>query len=273
MENPCFDLLTELEQQLIEIDKDKKSRIDKCSQKITICQQLTKELRNLYFEAHLETPIQEIHFFKEVKPKFFSELHYQMEVFQYYKQKPKGSLKNKSQFINMCLDKASSFMTRHCEFNTYVSMKATHLDELYFTNRDYCPKLHGSLEYPADLIFSSPADPTLSCLLAATRFVQFLKNEKFALKNPTLDPSWEHLKSIEWLGSKTDMVELVYALHSSGSLKGELKDAFAIFEKTFNVDLGNFYRTYTDIKYKKNPTSFLDDLKGGLLEKIRQENQ
>jgi hypothetical protein len=273
LKNPYFDLLTELEQQLIEIDKDNKSRIDKCSQKITICQQLTKELRKLYFDAQLETPLEEIHFFKEVKPKFFSELHYQMEVFQYFKQKPKGSLKIKSQYINMCLDKASSFMTRHCEFNTYFQMNATHLDELYFTRRDYCPKLHGSLDYPADPIFSSPADPTLSCLLAASRYVQFMKNEMYALKNPTLDPSWEHLKSMEWLGSKTDMVELVYALHSSGSLKGELKDAFAIFEKTFNVDLGNFYRTYTDIKYKKNPTSFLDELKTSITEKIRSENQ
>lgn len=273
MKNPCFDLLTKLEQQLIEIDKNKTSRIDQCSQKITICQQLTRELLNLYFEADLQAPSEQIHFFKVVKPKFFSELHYQMEVFNYYKQKPKGSSKNKSQYINACLDKASSFLTRHCEFNTYFHMNATHLDEIYFTNRDYCPKLHGSLEYPSDYVFSSPADSTLSCLLAAARYVQFLKNEKYALKNPTLDPSWEHIKRLQWQGSKTDMVGLVYALHSSGSLNGELKDVFSVFEKTFNVDLGNFYRTYTDIKYKKNPTSFLDELKTSITEKIRSENQ
>jgi hypothetical protein len=119
-----------------------------------------------------------------------------MEVFHYYKQRPKGSAKVKSQYINMCLDKASSFLTRHCEFYTYIRLRSTHLDEVYFTNREFCPKLHGSLEYPADISFSSPADPTLSCILAVGRYVQFLKNEMYRLKNPTLDPSWEHVKNI-----------------------------------------------------------------------------
>jgi hypothetical protein len=267
------DLLTELERSLIEIENNKSVRMMKCSQKITICNDAARELRASYFKANLRSALQQIHFFKEVKPKVFSELNYQEKIFHYYNQKPKGSLKNQSRYINICLDKVSYTLNNYQEFNIYWQMNATHLDELYFTRRDYDPKLHGSLKHPVDIAFSSPADTTLSRILAAMRYLQFLKNELYALTNPTLDPSWKHISNLQWQGSKTEMVELVYALHASGAIKGELKGVVAVFEQIFRVDLGNFYRTYTDIKYKKKPTSFLDALKSSLIEKIRLENE
>ena len=273
MDNPCFDLLSELEHRLLEIENSNNSHIDKCSLKITLCQDLNKTLRKLYFNATLDTSEKQIHFFKSVKPKFVSELHFNLEVLNYYKERPRGSKKLKGQFINECMEKASSFMMKHCEFRSYINMQADHLDHVYFTKQDYSPKLHASFEYPSDPDFSSPADPTLSCLMAADRYLQFLKNQKFALKNPTLDPSWESQKTLDWHGSKTDLVELVYALHAAGKLKGDLKHSFAVMEKALNIDVGNYYRLYTDIKLKKNPNSLLDELKTSLLDKIRQENQ
>lgn len=271
--NPCFDLLGELEQCLLEIDSRSNSPIEKCSEKVKVCQDLTGILRQLYQEASLDTVSKQIHFFKEVKPKFFSELHYNHRMITFYKDRPRGSTKLKDKYINQCLEEASSYMQKHCEFRNYINMKSVHLDEVYFTKREYCPKLHGSFEYPLEPDFSSPADPTYSCLLAADRFMQFLKNEVFSLKNPTLDPSWDYKKTLDWHGSKTDMVELVYALHASGRLKGDLKHTFSVVEKAFNLDVGNYYRLYTDIKLKKNPHSLLDDLKESLSEKVNIENQ
>lgn len=40
------------------------------------------------------------------------------------------------------------------------------------------------------------------------------------------------------------------------------------FENTFNVDLGDFYHTYLELKNRKvNRTKFLDSLRKGLLRK------
>lgn len=273
MENPCFDLLSELEQRLLEIDSRRNSPIEKCSEKVKVCQDLISTLRQLYQEASLDTIPKQIHFFKEVKPKFFSELHYNHRMITFYKDRPRGSTKLKDKYINQCMEEASSYMQKHCEFRNYINMKSDHMDEVYFTKREYCPKLHGSFEYPLEPEFSSPADPTYSCLLAADRFMQFLKNEKFTLKNPTLDPSWDYQKTLDWQGSKTDLVELVYALHAAGKLKGDLKHSFAVMEKALNIDIGNYYRLYTDIKLKRNPHSMLDDMRESLSEKIRIENE
>ena len=151
-------------------------------------------------------------------------------------------------------------------------MGSTYLDRLYFTLQEYDPKQHASFKYPLDAKFSSPADTTLSCLMAADRYVQFLKNEHYTLKNPNLDPSWEFPSTLHWQKSKTDLIELIYALMASNAIRGDLKNTITVLEKVFNIDLGNFYRTFSDIKYKKNPSAFLDQLKFSLLEKIETDS-
>lgn len=264
--------LLELEEGLKEIENTTATKIEKCSLKVSHCQGLAERLRETFnaqilLEQHLQ-----IHFFKKVKPRFFSELYFQIELFNYYKAYPKGSLKVKKQHINNQLDISSSFIVSHYELYHYVELGSSHLDDVYFKKVDYDLKVHGGLLYPQDNSFSSPAEPTLSRLLCAVRFTQFLKNELYALKNPTLDPTWEFTRNLNWNGSKTDLIELVYALTATDAIDAELKDTIQLLEKIFNIDLGNFYRTYTDIKLKRNPASFLDELKTNLLEKIRKEN-
>lgn len=271
--NTTTELIQELDLGLVAIDQKELSTINKCSEKIKLCQDLTKKLRKKYFECAPSSESEQIKFFKETKPRLISELHFQMELHNYLKGKPKGSAKIKKQHINLCMDKASSFISRHCEFNHYIQLGATHLDVQYFTHRVYDLKFHGHLEHPVDSDYSSPADPTLSCLLAANRFVQFLKIEYFTLKNPNLDPTWENIKSLRWKKSKIDLVELIYSLHAAEAVNGDLKDIMEIFEKLFNIELGNFYRTYCDIKLKKDPVSFVSTLKNSLLEKMAKEIQ
>ncbi|WP_221412592.1 RteC domain-containing protein, partial [Fulvivirga lutimaris] len=105
MENPCLKLLNELESKLIEIEQNHDSRLDRCSEKIKLCQRLTLELRGHYLNHKFLSPDDEINFFKKIKPRLFSELYFQIQIFEYYKLRPKGSLKAKKVFLNGCLDK------------------------------------------------------------------------------------------------------------------------------------------------------------------------
>lgn len=272
MDNTYQELLYELERSLHEIENATISKIEKCSKKLSHCQLLIKQLRLSYLSKLSNDNKEDIHFFKVIKPKFSSELQYQTTLFNYYKSSPRGSLKLKKQHINECLERESQFTSLHSEFYHYTLIGQTHLDHIYFERVDYDLRIHSGLEFPTDPVFSSPADLTLSKLESSLRFIQFLKNELYALKNPTLDPSWEFTRNLSWNGSKTDLIELVYALTATNAVDAELKDTIQLLEKIFRIDLGNFYRTYTDIKLKKNPASFLDELKINLLEKIRKEN-
>ncbi|MEP5613550.1 MAG: RteC domain-containing protein [Cyclobacteriaceae bacterium] len=272
MDNTYQELLYELERSLHEIENATTSKIEKCSKKLSHCQLLIRQLRDAYLSKLSNDKIGDVDFFKVIKPKFSSELQFQTLLFNYYKSNPRGSLKLKKQYLNECLERESQFISLHSEFYQYTLIGETHLDHIYFERIDYDLRIHSGLEFPTDLAFSSPADLTLSKLESSQRFIQFLKNELHALKNPTLDPSWEFTRNLNWNGSKTDLIELVYALTAAKAIDAELKDTIQLLEKIFNVDLGNFYRTYTDIKLKRNPASFLDELKTNLLEKIRKEN-
>ncbi len=230
-------------------------------------------LRKYYDETSFQSDQEEIHFFKKVKPQVASELLFHIETFEYYRTAPKGSESSRKQHIIELMDRTARYLSKHCDLHSYITLGYQHLDEIYFLRQEYDPLAHGKLDLPSDPNFSSPADTTVSKLLYKDRFIQFLKNELHNLEHSKANTPVEYQGNLEWLKSKTDLVELIYGLYSSGSIKGELKNVIASMEQLFNIDLGNFYRTYTDIKYKKNPTSYIDEIKSSLQRKISEENQ
>jgi len=65
------------------------------------------------------------------------------------------------------------------------------------------------------------------------------------------------------------LIELIYALHTEGVFNNgtsELKEVTSFFESTFNVDLGQFNRTFLEIRSRKcERTKFLNTLKEKLI--------
>jgi len=84
------------------------------------------------------------------------------------------------------------------------------------------------------------------------------------------------VSGLSWTASKTDLIELIYALKVSGSINGgdsQIKQLTDVFGKLFNVDLGNYYKTYADIKNRnKEQTKFLLKLTSNLTEKLELED-
>ncbi len=80
------------------------------------------------------------------------------------------------------------------------------------------------------------------------------------------------LSNLSWTSSKTDLIELIYALQSNGSVNSgtaEIKEMASGCEQIFNLDLGNYYHTFEEIRSRKsNRTKFLDHLKESLEKRI-----
>ena len=68
-----------------------------------------------------------------------------------------------------------------------------------------------------------------------------------------------------WTGSKTDLIEFIYALQCSGVVNSgtaDIKELAVVFEQIFNIELGNYYHTFIEIRARKiNSTKFIDKLK------------
>lgn len=114
-------IVQELDQKLLQIESSSSTRLNKCSQKIKLCEDLIIRLKSEYQNTDLNREDQ-IKFFKAIKPRFTSELHYQMAIFNYYKKLPKGSVKAKKNYINRCMDKAACYQKEHAELQVYMNM-------------------------------------------------------------------------------------------------------------------------------------------------------
>jgi hypothetical protein len=79
---------------------------------------------------------------------------------------------------------------------------------------------------------------------------------------------------VSWTGSKAALVELIYALCEEGVFNNgntDLKQLVNHFQTMFNINLGEYYRAFHEIKSrKKEQTKFLDALKEKLLKRINE---
>lgn len=82
---------------------------------------------------------------------------------------------------------------------------------------------------------------------------------------------------MDWTGNKIDAIELIYALQNNGSInKGtaDIKEMAAAFEQIFNIDLGNYYHAFVELKARKsNRTKFLDSLKESLIKRMDESDE
>ena len=78
---------------------------------------------------------------------------------------------------------------------------------------------------------------------------------------------------LNWTGSKTDLIELIYGLHASGAINNgnvEIKDIAILFQEMLNIDLGNYYHSFVEMRTRKiNQTKFIDKLKTNLNQYIQ----
>ena len=84
-------------------------------------------------------------------------------------------------------------------------------------------------------------------------------------------------KKLQWTGAKVSLIELIYSLQTTGVINNgtaDIKLLTNFFERTFQVDLGNVYNVFQEMRIrKKNRTSFLDQLKERLIQRMDEADE
>ena len=159
-------------------------------------------------------------------------------------------------------------------------MKSTFLDDKLFIRgrEDFHLHLDNPLVY-TDPDFSTSMDYMVAEIMANDRLEVYLKTEIDTLLLKSNNPNWVQLgcfgnTSLQWTDSKSALVELIYALHASGSInKGtiEIRELSAFFEQAFNVRIPDIYRTFLELKSRTTQTKYIDNIKVNLLRKMQEE--
>lgn len=210
---------------------------------------------------------EEIFFFKEVKPKIFCHLIYYRKIYNIEMHRPVATVEAQKEFLKRKLDAIQDFNDKILDFYRYYRSGATYLDCAYFVRGK--PDTEQYLEtfyYERDSQFSTNADFKVAKIIANDMLQAYLLSELELLDNYTQkvgNISFPKVK-LTWTGSKTDLIELIYALDTVGCFsngKIPLIQIAAYFESVFNIDLGNnIARNFYDMRIRNQPTPFLDRL-------------
>lgn len=258
------ELYVNMQSKLEEIEQSAKDPIVKESNYIEVIKSHTYGLKNYLYQYEFASPQEEIFFFKNIKPKFVSLLLFHNELFEIEVSKPlekEGKIKH---YLD-ALQKGQAFINANMEYYKYFHLGSTYLDSKYFLSDRNHETGHDVIY---DARFCTPYDNKF-CLLQCYE----LMKEHLTRAIEKLNSSEETIvAALQWTAPKISLIELMYALQVSGVFNKSTTDVKMIahyFEKIFNVDLGNYYRTYKDIQHRKTgKTVFLDELKSRLGERL-----
>lgn len=235
---------------------------------------LREEVRRNQFSQLVD----EIFFFKQIKPVFHRHLIFWPYVSNMELLLPVGSKEEVRNYFQLELSKLSYFFASQAGFYTYCRAGETMMDELYFLRdkQDYTTTNPHSVDN--DRAFSTSHDYLVARILANEMLQDYLTSAIQNLEQNALVHQSKSISSpLQWTASKAGMVELIYALQSTGVYNNgtaEIKEIAQSFEMMFQVDLGNYYHTFNEIRLrKKNRTQLLDQMKEKLVKKMDEMDE
>ena len=270
------DILKKLDNKLDILEIEEQDILLKAEKGIKLAKQTLKSVRSIVVDYEFETKLEEIHFFKCTKPKIYSKLIYYVKLFNIESKRPRGSNKSQVKYLNNYIEKLQTYFNDNLDFYYYYRREATVFDEQYFLRGKADIRLFpDSFHFFVDEEFATSHDSTVASILAYDLLIVHLKREIDKLENNGNYASLRLLQSktkITWTAHKIYLIELIYALHSTDVINNgtvDIKDIAYFVEKTFKVDLGDYYRAFLEIRMRKNGrTKFLDILKKQLTKRM-----
>ncbi len=273
-------LMSEMEHQLNLVHLEIENPLQSSEESIKIVVSMLEKLKTFFMKYKFQNKIEEIEFFRNIKPKFASRLIYYNEIYNIETNKPTGSKKTIRKYYNAELAKLKTYFNENREFYHYYRTGNRCLDNKYFIRGKYDVRLTlDSFYFQADHRFSTSHDYKVARILANDLIKIFLEEEieklesKF-LKNPSPTPFKNGQK---WTGSKVELIELIYALHGEGVFNNGasgLKEIASFFESAFDIELGQFHRVFLEIRNRKSErTKFLNTLKNKLISRMDKADE
>ncbi|HEY4325148.1 MAG TPA: RteC domain-containing protein [Mucilaginibacter sp.] len=268
---------TALENQLADITLSEAPVAEQYRASIKVCKKAMKKLKNYMASYAFENVSEEVHFFRTIKPKFYSKYIYFINVHNLLLQKPTGGQNIQQDYIHMHLAELKTFFDHNRAFYSYYRSGMTQMDEIYYTRGGF--DVHAELEdFEEDEQYSTSHDYKLSKIIANEKFQDYLNLEMARLGNEDLVQlngrkifPFEHPK---WTASQTDAAELLYALQTACAINNgniEINELVAIWEFVFQMEINEPYHKLLDItKRHKEMFIFLTRLKTSFWNFIKQ---
>ena len=275
------ELISEYQMHLDVLESRTEDILYKAEHGISRTEKFIKLLRQKVLELGFNNTEEEISFFKHIKPQVFSKLIYYVKLFNIESKRPRSSSKFQIKYLNAHINKLQVYFNDNLDFYHYYRRGATTLDAEYFIRgKADLRSPTESYHFFVDDQFATSQDTTVAMIMAYDMLIVYLQQEieKLETNNNTYQNAMKNSTSkLFWTGSKTELIELIYALQISGAINSgtvDIKELASVFEQLFNVELGNYYHTFMEIRARKSSkTKFMDKLTDSLNKRFEDSDE
>ena len=181
-----------------------------------------------------------------------------------------GSINDQKTYLKLILNRIKYFFDINIDFYQYYRLGSTHLDRVYFLRGK--PDIHlllDSFYFERDAKFSTYYDFKVAKIMANEMLSVYI-NSKLSETDRLQHQNSANISTllpkvkITWTGKKAELVEQIYAWVEANSFNNgnvNIKDMVNYVERVFNIDLGDFYHIFLEMRERKGSrTIFLDKL-------------
>jgi hypothetical protein len=193
---------------------------------------------------------------------------------------PRGGNRIAKKYLNKELKKLKRYFDNNLEFYNYYRTGSCYLDIKYFSRGSLDIKLRlDSFYFEVDKNFSTSHDFKVAKILAHDLVQVYIETRLLQMEHKVYKEKSQHEPKgkMIWTGSKVALTELLYALHSKGVFNNgaiDLKEIASFFEENFNIDLGQYRRTFLEIRDRKSDkTKFINALEEELLKRMEETDE
>lgn len=281
----CQKFLNDLDEQLRFLNLEMDNSIQVAENAITIVLKSIEKLKSFILKHKFKDQFEEIYFFKKLKPQFLAKLIYYNRIYIIETHKPHGGEKILKKYLNSELLNLKQYFDTNLEFYRYFRTGSDYLDHKYFVRGKHDIKLRlDSFYFETDHRFCTSHDFKIAKIISNDQVQVYLESElaqleRKELKQQSIQNKNEPAKQspFTWTASKVSLIELIYALQTQGvfnNKSADIKDIAAFFETIFNIELGDYYRTFLELRMRKTDrTKFLTSLTQSLIERMDEADE
>lgn len=272
-------LMQEVECQLKDIYSLTEDPIQQAEQAMKSLKSAFDKLKTKCLKYKFTNKAEEIDFFRNIKPQFAAKLIYYNEIYNIETRKPWGTKKIIRKHFTTELQKIQTFLNENIEFYKYIRTDNYSLDHAYFLrSKNHLNHTLESYYFQADPRFTTSHDYKVARMIANEKIKTYLENEILNLEQKSNNKKHTATtKTPKWTGSKVALTELLFALHTEGVFnhgKTELKELASFLESVFQVELGQFHKTFLEIRERKSDrTKFINTLREKLLIRMEEADE
>lgn len=272
MKQEYKNILLSIEKEEVKVSRSKQNAIDEAYHMVSFLDRTLTELKVQINQRGFESILDEIIFFKRVKPEILGKLIFYNKVVKieayspinpelidsYYNEQIKQLNKDYKKNIS-CTD-----------FYSYYRTGRSDKDEYYYRlgNINYFDGVD-SFFFEVDREFSTYYDYKVAQIKAYDLYHSYLSG-KFKRIEPSDNDSFDINEDAEfsWTDSKNALIELIYALHISRSVsngRAGIRKISKMFEDIFEVSLGDIHHAFYQMKFRAGQRArYLNFLKHSL---------